>query len=133
MEIASIARNTRYVSAVLESLDKLVHATNLELLHDIQQDYPEVSATTIHRVTARLYERGEIGSASKPKDGSMRYDVNPKPHHHFMCVTCDQICDVPDTDKSAQAIRDLKESSGTCALAGTLTLRGVCKQCYKEG
>lgn len=132
MTTTSTSRQTKYVSAVLEALQGLAHATNLELLTEVQKQYPEVSATTIHRVTSRLKNRGVIGCAPKPTNGSERYDITPKPHHHFMCVGCSYICDVPETVEARQVIEQLKDLSGSCAVAGTLTMRGLCKQC-KEG
>lgn len=134
MELTKFAttRQTKYATAVLETLQLVKHATNLELLHEVQKVYPEVSATTIHRVTARLKERGIIGCAPKPTNGSERYDITPKPHHHFMCVQCSRICDVPETTEARAVISQLKELSGECALAGTLTMRGICKRCVKK-
>lgn len=123
------SRQTKYATAVYEVLEKAGHATNLQILELVRKFYPEVSATTIHRVTRRLKERGVIGCAPKPTDGSERYDINPVPHHHFMCISCSGICDVPETREARQVIRQLKELSGECAIAGTLTLRGICKTC----
>lgn len=126
------ARQTKYATAIYEILHELKHATNLELLQRVRLIYPEVSATTIHRVTSRLKERGVIGCAPKPADGSERYDIASKPHHHFMCVNCSGICDVPETEEASRVISQLKDLSGQCALAGTLTLSGVCKKCKRE-
>ena len=125
-------RQTKYATTVYEVFKELKHATNIQILEAVQQTYPEVSATTIHRVTARLKERGKIGCAPKPTNGSERYDITPEPHHHFMCVSCSGICDVPETEEARRVIEQLKELSGECALAGTLTLRGVCKKCKPE-
>ena len=131
-QTAVSSRQTKYVSAVTEALRVLRHATNLELQQEVQKIHPEVSATTIHRVTARLKERGVISCAPKPTNGSERYDITPTPHHHFMCVTCSRICDVPETQEAAMVIHQLKELSGECAIAGTLTMRGICKRCAKK-
>ena len=128
----SATRQTKYATEVVDCLQRLEHATNLELLHEVQKTYPEVSVTTIHRVSARLKERGIIGSAPKPTNGSERYDINPHPHHHFMCVSCSRLCDVPETQEARAVINQLKELSSECALAGTLTMRGICKRCVKK-
>ncbi len=126
------SRQTKYATAVMQVLQGIKHATNSELLRELQKEYPEVSATTVHRVTSRFKERGIIGCAPKPTNGSERYDINPKPHHHFMCVQCSRICDVPETTEARAVINQLKELSGECALAGTLTMRGICKLCVKK-
>lgn len=127
--IPSTSRQTKYATAVLDTLKQLKHATNAQILESVQQKYPEVSATTIHRVTARLKTQGIIGCAPRPTEGSERYDITPDPHHHFMCTNCSGICDVPETKEARLVIEQLKDLSGECALAGTLTLRGICKKC----
>jgi Fur family peroxide stress response transcriptional regulator len=133
MEIkTTTSRQTKYVQAVYEALEILNHATNIELLTEVQKTYPEVSATTIHRVSGRLKDRGIISLAPKPANGSERYDSNLAPHHHFMCTRCGRLCDVPDTLDSRIAIRQLKKLSGDCAIAGSLTMQGTCKECAKE-
>ena len=53
-------RTTKYTSAVREFLAVQRHATNTEILAHLQAVYPDISATTVHRITARLYERGEL-------------------------------------------------------------------------
>lgn len=126
------SRQTKYVTAVYDALKELKHATNLEILESIKETYPEVSATTVHRVTVRLKQRGLIGCAPKPANGSERYDITTEPHHHFMCGTCSRVCDVPTTEAASRVIQQLKELSDECALAGTMTLGGVCKTCKKE-
>lgn len=133
MEIkTTTSRQTKYVQAVYDALQALGHATNLELLLEVQETYPEVSATTIHRVSGRLKARGIIGFAPKPANGSERYDVNLESHHHFMCMKCGRLCDVPDTPDARMAIGQLKKLSGECAIAGSLTMQGTCKQCVKR-
>lgn len=127
--IATSSRQTKYVQAVLDSLQDLHHATNLELWRIVRNTYPEVSTTTIHRVSKRLKERGTIGCAPKLADGSERYDVNPRPHHHFMCIKCDRTCDVPDTLEIQKITDRLKNISRECALAGPLTMQGICQKC----
>lgn len=130
--VASTSRQTKYATAVYETLQELEHATNVQILELVQMSYPEVSATTIHRVTARLKARGLISCAPKPTNGSERYDTTPEPHHHFMCVSCSGICDVPETKEARRVLEQLKDLSGECAIAGTLTMRGICKSCAKK-
>jgi Fur family peroxide stress response transcriptional regulator len=126
------SRQTRYVQAVYDALQNLSHATNRELLRKVHETYPEVSATTIHRVSGRLQKRGLISFAPKPANGAERYDISLEPHHHFMCMQCGRLCDVPDTPAARLAIGQLKKLSDDCAIAGSLTMQGTCKQCVKK-
>lgn len=127
------SRHTKYVDAVIAALARLGHATNAELHAAVKGEYPEVSATTIHRVTTRLKERGRIGCAPKPLTGAERYDINPEPHHHFVCQSCGGVCDIADTVEARAVMEQLKTLSGHCELAGSLTMQGECKGCVKGG
>lgn len=109
----------------------LRHATNNQILDFARQLYPEVTATTIHRVTARLKERGIIACAPKTTTAEERYDIDPTPHHHFMCSTCDRLCDVPENEQSRAAVELLGSMSRRCTFAGMVTLQGTCEDCAR--
>lgn len=122
------ARQTKYCDAIKSTLVVKGHATNYELLHELRKAFPELSATTVHRATARLASRGEIATAPASKDGSMRYDSNIKPHDHFLCNNCDAL---RDTDVKEQITPMLEASIGDCQISGRLTISGTCKNCTK--
>lgn len=129
--VATKSRQTKYTSAVREVLEQLGHGTNRQIWEIVSRDYPEVSLTTIHRVTARLKTQGVIGCAPKTSKAEERYDANPTPHHHFMCSVCDRLCDFSESQQARTAIESLGELSGDCWLAEMVTLQGVCKKCAK--
>lgn len=81
-------RKSKYVSGALTHAHQMGHATNFELLESLRSEYPNLSATTVHRVTARLHERGELQLAPTGRENVLRYDANPLPHDHFMCSLC---------------------------------------------
>jgi Fur family peroxide stress response transcriptional regulator len=121
-------RQTRYCNAIRSTLAVYGHATNNQLLRELRISFPELSATTVHRATSRLAERGEIGIAPGGKDGSMRYDGNSEPHDHFQCSSCDLLC---DTDVKAKLTPILESTIGDCQISGRLTISGICKKCVK--
>lgn len=123
-------RQTKYCLAIEELLKELGHATNAQLLEAIRMQFPDVSATTVHRATARLASRGKIAVAPTMIDGSMRYDANITPHDHFMCSNCGVL---RDTDIKAQVKPILETEIGDCTISGRLTVSGLCKKCTKEG
>jgi hypothetical protein len=69
-------RQTKYCQSIEQTLHKLGHATNAEILIALRKSFPDLSATTIHRATARLASRGKIAIAPADNSGSMRYDTN---------------------------------------------------------
>lgn len=122
-------RTTRYVIAVREALQSMGHAGHLEIIEAVKTKYPSVSATTIHRVTTRLLERGEIRLAPTKKDRMMRFDNKATPHDHFMCTVCERLQDTVFDQSIRKQIEKL--ISDGCSISGDLTVTGICKNCKK--
>lgn len=120
-------RTTKYTTAVIDTLSSLGHATNAEILEVLHKTYPDVSPTTIHRVTARLKELGKIAEAPADASGSMRYDANSKPHDHFICTGCGRMRDIDVADKLTPTI---SEALGGCKITGRLVMQGLCESCH---
>lgn len=92
-------RQTKYCRSLEGILASKGHATNAQLLDALRANYPDVSATTVHRATARLARRGIIAYAPTDHDGSMQYDANVIPHDHFQCSACGMLRDTDIADK----------------------------------
>lgn len=120
------ARSTKYSTAALDALNKLGHATNFELLDKVRVLFPDVSATTIHRVTSRLLGRDIIAKAPSDNFGSMRYDSNTKPHDHFICSICGGIRDI---DVAESFVPKISAEMGGCSISGRLVIYGDCEKC----
>lgn len=129
-DTATQIRQTKYCDAIKLTLTAKNHATNTELLSKLRESFPELSATTVHRATARLASRGEISIAPVSIDGSMRYDANTKPHDHFLCMKCGMLRDTDVKDKVAPI---LESSMDDCHISGRLTISGVCTECSNQG
>mgnify|MGYP006297941729 CR=1 FL=1 len=123
-------RQTKYCTDIEEILRSTGHASNYELLRELRKKYPTLSATTVHRATARLSERGQIASAPPEKNGSMRYDTNTLPHDHFVCQTCERIRDI---DIAENVIPMVNSALGACKVTGRLVIYGSCENCIKKG
>ena len=129
MEIT--ARETKYCQMVRDVLGRLEHATNGEIADMLRADGVTVSDTTIHRVTKRLTERGAIALAPSTNDGAMRYDSRTEPHHHFVCESCETLCDILPDEQTEQAISLFRQRVSGCDMSGTVTITGMCKKCQK--
>lgn len=105
------------------------HASNADILAHLRVGFPELSATTVHRLTARMCERGELGSAPVTADHAARFDSNLAPHDHFQCLGCDGLRDMqlPDDIMSV-----LQKAAGDCTFSGRLTIQGTCTSCLKK-
>jgi Fur family transcriptional regulator, peroxide stress response regulator len=126
---ATSQRQTKYCQAIEQTLRRLGHATNAELLAGLQTTFPGLSATTVHRATARLATRGTIALAPSTPNGAMHYDANTTPHDHFQCSSCGLL---RDTVVKAKIIPILEASIEGCRISGQLTISGTCKQCVRS-
>lgn len=127
--IAPTQRQTKYCQAIEALLAIMGHATNAELLEALRKTYPNLSATTVHRATARLAARGSIALAPASRDGSIRYDANLSPHDHFACTSCGML---RDTDVKHKVVPILESTMNDCHISGRLTIGGLCKDCKEK-
>lgn len=127
--IAPTQRQTKYCQAIEALLAIMGHATNAELLEALRKTYPTLSATTVHRATARLAARGSIALAPASRDGSIRYDANLSPHDHFVCTSCGML---RDTDVKHKVVPILESTMNDCHISGRLTIGGLCKDCKEK-
>ena len=120
------ARDSKYCVAVREFVAMAGHASNAAILHGLRQIFPSVSATTIHRITARLLRRDELGLAPNDVDGALRYDANTLEHDHFMCQNCGRLRDLRIPVRLKKRLAKQVESG---AQRGCLTVIGQCENC----
>jgi len=129
MPVTDVYRETKYCNAIRSAITKLGHASNRDFLLALQAQYPELSATTVHRATARLAARGEIGIAPNNKQGAVRYDALATAHDHFNCSVCDRLCDAHIKDKLLNLIGDTMKD---CSISGNVAVTGICRDCSSE-
>lgn len=125
-----LRRETKYCKAIKSCLADLGHASNAEILYELRKTYPNLSATTIHRATARLAERGEIKLAPSDLFGSTRYDHNTSNHDHFMCANCGNLYDININRTLLSSVRSQVDD---CQINGNVMLTGLCKNCKSKG
>lgn len=65
------------------------------LYQRVKMTMPNISLGTVYRNLAMLKEQEIIQEL--PRAGSQsRYDSNPKPHYHFLCLECGRIDDLEE-------------------------------------
>ncbi len=110
---------------MIDALQTLGHATNLELLRAVRPQFPELTVTTIHRMTNRLIALGIVGRGPS-LDGSVLIDANPVPHDHFICTGCNAIRDLVVSDAVYDEVR---REIGEDVVKRGLIIVGLCKPC----
>lgn len=120
---------TIQTDTVLTALRRLGHATNLELHAAIADQLPQLALTSLHRITARMVERGEIGLA--PSDGrQVILDARSETHDHFVCTECGGILDIALPDSMLSMIQD---QLGRNLVRDGIVVRGRCERCGPLG
>lgn len=122
-------RHTKYTQAAKDYMGQFGHATNLDILKVLRINYPELSATTVHRITSRMLDRNELIIGPPSKDNSLRLDANLSPHDHFQCRLCDRLRDIQLPKSLFESIQKLV---GDCNISGRLTIQGTCDKCLKS-
>lgn len=93
----------------------------------VRKELPNISIDTVYRTLASLEELGMIFRVDNqlPK---ARFDADKTPHHHFLCVKCNEVYDVflnedekIDIPQKALLYGEIKDLN--------LQIRGVCKKC----
>ena len=119
-------RITKYRQPLINTVRMYDHVTNAEILRALKPIFPELSATTIHRITSRMVERQELRIAPATNDNAMRFDTNLTPHDHFHCIRCDRLKDVI---VPREFLKSMQAQLGNCKLSGNITVQGQCSSC----
>jgi Fe2+ or Zn2+ uptake regulation protein len=119
-------RSTKYTKEILRIVETSGHATNAEILEVLRKTYFDVTATTVHRVTTRLADHGEIAEAPHDINGAIRYDCNTEVHDHFLCQSCGGVKDI---DVADDVIPTISKALGGCRITGRLVIYGSCERC----
>ncbi len=122
-------RSTKYVLAVQNFVGKQSHVTNHDILIGLKADYPNLTATTVHRVTDRLIKTNKLYLAPANYNNAMRFDSNLVAHDHFKCQNCDKLKDVK---LPPSIVHQLEKLIIGCKINGSLTISGLCNNCFSK-
>ena len=96
----------------------------------VRERVPTISLDTVYRTLGALERLGLINRVDAA-GGAARYDANLEHHHHFICVRCGLIRDLPGASYEGLAV------PGAATILGevesiTVQVRGVCKECQES-
>ena len=103
------------------------HPTAAQTHEALVRELPNLSLGTVYRNLELLVSEGviaEVPSAS----GAVRYDGDPKPHHHFICERCGAIDDL-HLQAPAELARKLRRARGRTARRIHIDFYGLCESC----
>jgi Fe2+ or Zn2+ uptake regulation protein len=71
------------------------HWSAAEVLERVTGEFPMASRATVYSTLALLRDLGVLAAVPAP-GGELRFDANPEPHQHFVCLRCGELEDIPD-------------------------------------
>jgi Fur family peroxide stress response transcriptional regulator len=115
--------------AILQTLAQCTgHPTVQEIYQRVRRQFPMISLNTVYKTLSALCERGELFAVGGAEDGALRFESDPTPHHHVVCLGCRRIQDV--MDPALDALRGSSRELGGFAVIGhRVEFFGYCRNC----
>ena len=126
-----IERLTNQKKAILDHLRAVSgHPDAYEIYEEVKKKLPQISLATVYRNLDTMVSKGMI-KAIRIKDDRFNYDGHEGKHHHFHCVSCNRVYNIPDNillnlEKiNEEGIVDLIEDY-------SVMLKGTCMNCKRK-
>ena len=98
-----------------------------QILKEVQKKIPKLGIATVYRTIKHLLKQKSIKVVSLPND-VVRYETNDLGHHHhFSCVKCEKVFDMPGC--MLPKINGTEIYNGYLILNHEITLFGECPSC----
>jgi len=81
--------------AIAAHLFKADHPTAAEVFAGVRADLPRVSQATVYNNLHTFVEAGLVREVRIGSDAPVRYDGNPRPHHHLLDTASGRLVDIP--------------------------------------
>lgn len=101
------------------------HPSADDIYRTISKDFPTMSFATVYNTLEALRRHGQIMELNFDPF-KKRFDPNPKPHHHVICIRCQRILDVPN--EYSLAPPEIK-SEDFEILGSHIEFYGICSKC----
>jgi Fur family peroxide stress response transcriptional regulator len=115
--------------AIMKYLDgNTSHPSAADIYRALREQFPTMSLATVYNTMETLKDKGAVVELSIDR-GKKRFDPNPKPHHHLICVKCNAIVDI--FVELPLALSDT-ETGGFEVTGNRVDFYGICKSCSNE-
>jgi Fur family transcriptional regulator, peroxide stress response regulator len=116
--------------AIYQALYFTMEHPSAEVIYQqVRKRFPMISLGTVYKTLERFYDVGLVQKVS-PMTDVARYDAIVSPHHHLVCVKCQNIQDVPGPVTSESIA--LPKDSGFHVLRQQVLVQGYCPQCQQK-
>ena len=106
------------------------HPSPEEVYARVKRRVPSISLATVYKNLHLFIESGVFREVSL-HHGSLRVEINHKPHHHLVCTSCKSISDI-DAEALGLATQYGKLPGGFLAQRFAVDVLGLCADCQKK-
>ena len=110
-----------------EVASSLEHPDAETVFRAVRSRMPTVSLDTVYRTLWLLSDLGLVSTLGAPRE-SVRFDGNPRKHHHYVCVRCGLTRDFESAELHALRLPDTVEAFGS-VLSTHIEVHGICEAC----
>lgn len=121
-------RKTPQTMLIKSLLQEKGHATNQELSALARKTFPDITNSTVHRITARLVDAGMARYAPSLHNVKV-IDINLEDHDHFFCQGCERLVDVHLSDDAFYSLQ--QQLPGNLSRRSVL-VAGLCDPCVND-
>lgn len=115
--------------AILEYLvDNKSHPSAEDIYKVVSKKFPTISFATVYNTLDALKKRGNIFELTIDPF-KKRFDPNPKPHHHLICIRCLKIVDIHIKFRLNLAKTD---AQGYEIVSNHVEFYGLCPKCKRK-
>jgi Fur family peroxide stress response transcriptional regulator len=122
---------THQRQVIFETLSAMKGHPSPEAVYDVvKAQIPSISLATVYKNLKTFEEHGLIQEVS-PHHGSARFETNPAPHHHLVCLRCKAIVDLPAGDVEPVRLKK-RAPAGFRVQRYSVEMLGLCGECAKQ-
>jgi Fur family transcriptional regulator, peroxide stress response regulator len=110
-----------------EVASSLEHPDAETVYRAVHARMPTVSLDTVYRTLWMLSDMGLVSTLGARRE-RVRFDANPKQHHHYVCVRCGLTRDFDSDELHALRLPGTVKVFGS-VLSTHIEVRGVCERC----
>lgn len=122
----TVFKQTPQRMAIMEFLkENLDHPSAEDIYRAIRIRFPTMSFATVYNTLETLRQQGAVMELTVDPQ-KKRFDPNPKPHHHLICIKCRKIVDI-HIDYPLE-VPDEKRS-GFEIVGNHIEFYGICPDC----
>lgn len=103
------------------------HLTPESVYEQVKREIPSIGLGTVYKNIHTFTEAGLLREVNVLHD-SLRLDANLGNHHHFVCLRCKSVTDIPEKDVAPLRLKH-PLPNGYVLQRATAELLGVCSSC----